>query len=384
MRTVHPEWLKKKKSGINVLYSSDWHWLHRRITTKSLVESIVELIQTVAYSRDLDYLVVAGDAFDEAGALPDSDVATAIIGIKELLHLCKVKDIKLRVMEGTRSHDRGQSKLFEWLNPMVEPTDLLYIDKIELVVENDGSSWLYVPDNIHEDPTVVWDLVKEKLADNNLTSVDFIVTHGTYIQHTGLIPGHIAHNPDDYLDICNLYIDNGHIHTRSIYKSRFITNGSPGRLSHGEEEPKGMFFVHVDSDDPVNDIVEFIENKAATYFAELDVSYMSLEDAMSHVEKHCHPTETRFIKIVISKDLKDDGLYAHLKAKYPNIIWSKKEEKTDTTPLAGLEDSIPDIVPLSKDNMCDILKEELLMFGVSPDELNKFLDVLVEVSEEEK
>lgn len=381
MRVVQPAWLKKKKTGINVLFSSDWHWLHRRISTNSLVEAVVELKQKVAQAKELDYIVVAGDAFDEAGALPDSDVATAIIGIKEILHLCRVKNIKLRVMEGTRSHDRGQSKLFKWLNPTENPTDLLYIDTIELVMENDGSSWLYVPDNIHEDPEVVWGLVKEKLADNYMTNVDFIVTHGLYNHHTGLIPGHHAHNPDDYLGICNLYIDNGHIHSKSIYKSRFITNGSAGRYNHGEEEPKGMFFVHVDSDSPDKDIVQFIENEAATYFAELDVSHMSLEDAMGHIEKHCHLEETRFIKIVISKDLKDDGLYVHFKTKYPNIIWSKKEEKTDTTPLAELEDSLPEIIPLSEDNARDIVREELLLANVPVEDIDEFLAILTEVSE---
>ena len=139
---------------------------------------------------------------------------------------------------------------------------------------------LYVPDEWHPDPDQVWADVQTELAKHNLEQVDFALTHGMY-KHQ--VPANVmlpAHDPERYLSITKYFIFNGHIHKQSQYK-RLLTAGSMDRLAHGEEEDKGYYRVCVDEN---QNHIRFIKNPYATIYRTIDISGLSVEDALVKVQ----------------------------------------------------------------------------------------------------
>ncbi|QAX96680.1 hypothetical protein [Vibrio phage vB_VmeM-Yong MS31] len=372
-------------TGLKILFVSDIHLLHRRVKTADISSRLLRKLFKLIKVHELDYLVIAGDLFDAAQLLPEADVGDAQLFISMLLTFCQENNVKLRVLEGTPSHDRKQSSQFVTLNNHMvadKRTDLRYVETIDIITEEDGSTWLYVPDEI-SDPDSVWEMVRERLAQEGLESVDFAVTHGMYKHHVKQGLDITAHDPDAYLSIVDRYVNNGHIHTKSIYKKRFITNGSWDRLKQGEEEQKGLFVIEVSPLGIEHDKVHFYENEEATYMVTLDVTQHTFERTMEVVEEHCHPEERRFIRLLISESLYSEGVMQYFSDKYPNIVWDKQVERDDV-PRASVMESFAmstNQVTMTKDNADELLAEEMRMQGISEEEIEVTLVYLDEILE---
>jgi len=368
------DWLTKKKTGINILYFSDVHMLHPRVRSRDIADRLQKLILNVIKHHVLDYIIIAGDFYDESGYLPDEDVFVVEEFIRVLIHLCAHNHIKLRILEGTPSHDRKQSRHFVKVNNFLsgkEKADLKYIETLDIVKEEDGSTWLYVPDEWHHDPDVVWKQVRDRLNQEGLTQVDFSVTHGMYKHHVPHGLDLKAHDPDRYLDITRYYVDNGHIHTKSVYKDRFITNGSPDRLAMGEEESKGIWMAHVSSHSRMEDKLFFFENKEATYMVTLDIKEHTFERSKEVIESHCHPTERRFIRLEISEELYSQGLMSYFQDLYPNIVWTKKVTRNDNMQVSFLEALNAKVHnrPINANTIEDLFLEEARLRNVDENEV---------------
>lgn len=378
---IRPDWLMKRKNSVNVIFISDIHFLNSRVSSFDLANRIIEMLQPVFIENEIDYLVIAGDIFDEAGYLPQDDFLHIHAWFATLLELARINNTKIRILEGTPSHDRKQSKHLAAINQNsshATQVEVKYMDKITLLMEDDGSTWLYVPDEVHHDPEVVLELVKEKLHENGLSSVDFIVTHGMYNHHlkTGMfIP---AHDADAYLALANLYIDNGHIHTSSVYKKRFITNGSADRLKQGEEEKKGAWHLEVSNKGVHGDRLTFIENKKATYIVTINLLDYTFEKALIAIEKHCHPTEKRYIRLDIGEELHANGIVRHFADKYPFIHWAKKihrNKNKDSDELLVFK-RVEDIKVINSETVSDLLRKEMQLVGILEEEITATLELL--------
>lgn len=363
------DWLTKKKTGIKALFFSDVHMLHPRVKSRLISERLSKLILKVVKEHQLDYLIIAGDFYDESGYLPDDDVFVVEEFIRFLIHVCASNGIKLRILEGTPSHDRKQSRHFVKVNNFLsgaEKADLRYVDALDIIKEEDGSTWLYVPDEWHHDPDVVWQQVRDRLNQEGLTQVDFSVTHGMYLHHVPYGLDLKAHDPDRYLDITRLYVDNGHIHTKSVYKDRFITNGSPDRLAMGEEESKGIWMVHVSPTSREEDKIYFFENEEATYMVTLDLKDHTFERSKEVIEEHCHPEQQRFIRLEITEEHYSQGLFSYFQELYPNIVWTKKVTRTDSNQGSFLDALNAKVIvrPINQQTIVDLLLEEALQQNI--------------------
>ena len=270
------------KCPLHIAELSDIHLGATRTPTPSILKGLFAAFPDNTETGQLDVIFMPGDLFDKSLPYSSINVKEIELWVSYLLRLCKKYNIALRIMEGTPSHDRRQSRVFPHLNKLAKiNADIKYIDT--LMVDFDQSldaTILYVPDEWHPDPDQVWADVQTELAKHNLQQVDFALTHGMY-KHQ--VPANVmlpAHDPERYLAITKHLIFNGHIHKQSQYK-RLLTAGSMDRLAHGEEEDKGYYRVCIDENQTQ---IKFVTNPYATVYRTLDISGLSIEDALVKIQ----------------------------------------------------------------------------------------------------
>lgn len=325
-----------KTTSFKILSFSDVHLFHDRVPTSVIIPRLQNRV-TAAITEEgkIDYLIIAGDLFDRA-RLPNEDpVQDAVMFMFWLMGVCKSFNIKLRVMEGTPSHDRGQPVLFKTLFDAYrfeESLDFKYVPVLSYIEEEDGLTWVYVPDEIHHDCSKVYDDVHKLIRDRGQTQVDVIVTHGLYDIHVGNIPTKNYHIADQYCALARHLVINGHIHTSSIYQDKMLTNGSFDRLRHGEEEQKGLWVIQVL---PEKNVFKFYVNEEAEVFDTVSLIGVDYEDALAAMRKKAQGMSGGNLCIVVDEALREKGLLRTLSDLFPNINWSKKDQK-----IADLKDNV--------------------------------------------
>lgn len=245
---------------IKKLFISDIHF------GKKGIRPIDDMLEKLFLSNNdsfvkLDYIILSGDYFD---CLLDLNSKYAKAGIESLFMIggfCERHNIKLRILEGTPSHDRRQISTFNTLIPRLLPNlDYKYIDDIEVVVETDHTC-LYIPDEIRSTVIDSYNEILEIMKSEKINMFDSCVMHGAFNHSLGFGDETTLWNEEKMLGIVKGYIVCGHIHTHQTF-SRIITPGSFTRLSHGQEEPKGVIYT-IEGEVP---IIKFIENKEANTF----------------------------------------------------------------------------------------------------------------------
>lgn len=374
----------KTGKDVNILSLSDLHLFNKLTRTEFMTANLQrEINEFILSIICLDYLILAGDVFDEIRYWPDDEVYVARSWIRWLIGICNERGIKLRVMEGTSSHDRGQSRHFRDINedlPESARADLKYIDTLEIVKEDDGLTFLYVPDEWHHDPDVVWEQVLEKMALAGVDKVDVSVTHGMYRHQLprGIPDTVTAHDPDRYLSITNYYVLNGHIHSPRIYKKRHITNGSFDRIAQGEEEPKGMWHIKISMEGQEFDTVRFIKNRNAMVMVTVDTRGMDIIAAKAAIAEWCVEDERRFIRVHIDYELYADGLLQHYVDTYPMIVWRQKVERSGNKASDAIlsSEALPTYEPMNSRTIRDQLSLAMRSNGVSEEEIQSALLIL--------
>ncbi len=309
-----------KSSTIKYIVISDIHLGHRNNKTEDIIKNLKVFFNNYAPRRDsLDYIFIAGDLFDSLLDLSTDDIYQAILWLSVFLGYCKSNKIKLRILEGTSSHDWEQSKLGELIKNIGQyDVDFKYIDSLH--IERDdalGIDILYVPDEWDNDTSVTFRQVKEMLACNGIDSVDIAIMHG---QFTYQLPSAAIkapkHNEADYMSIVRYLINIGHVHQYSTYE-RIIAQGSFDRLTHGDEEPKGGTYNIINKDGSYEYL--FIENKGAKTFITINVKEMPIDKCVDYIRKK-------------TKDLRP-GSYVRIRAKKDSSVFKNfdiiKKEFTD-------------------------------------------------------
>lgn len=302
---------------------------HSKIPIKTMIANVSKMV--LEKIDNLDFLFIAGDFWDKALNLPAIEVLDIFVFIRDLLLLCKEKDIRLRVLEGTPSHDREQSKYFKYVNDTLadKKADLRYYSTLTIDYEEDFDiNILYVPDEWKGCTEKAWDDVQAALAERNLSQVDFSIMHGMfgYQMPKGLnLP---VHKEERYLSITKRYVFIGHVHTFSTHE-HIIAQGSTDRLQHGEEEDKGCVYVESTGDHSKDKITRII-NDGAVKFVTLDVSQMKSDDIMGYVQDYVvNELDGKFcfLRLLIADNEIHRGIYISLKSFYPDINWDFKLPK---------------------------------------------------------
>lgn len=370
-----------KSESLNIAVLSDVHLGHRKTPVEGTIEALKRAIPDDETSSRLDAIFITGDLFDRFLNLPNEVVFEIHAWIAHLLRVCKRRDIVLRVLEGTPSHDWKQARLVESINVHAGiNADARHVTELSIeTIDRFGATLLYLPDEWSSDNDDTWRQVTELLQDYGLTQVDFVLMHGAFDYQ---LPSHVnvpTHDPDRYASIARHYVFCGHVHKSSQYKN-ILVPGSTDRLAHNEEEPKGHWLLDVYENG--DDRIVFVENELAKVYKTIDVSGLSQSDALETLETTIRdlPMESH-VRVQATGDDPVAATLEIMRKKYPNYQWTSK-----TTTAAKLgRDTLVDLratfqsKPITKDTVEDMIKEELVGMGIDEDMIGKCLPTLREV-----
>jgi DNA repair exonuclease SbcCD nuclease subunit len=262
----------------------DVHLLHNKTSTEHILKNLYKAFPDNAETGELDLIIIAGDLFDRLTTYPDTNIALIRRWMFMFLNMCKRRDIVVRILEGTPSHDWKQSVHFVTENEVAGiGCDIKWVESLSIEhIERFGINVLYVPDEWKHETDDVWKDVCKELHEKGLTQVDFTVLHGAFNYQ---LPAHVpvpTHIPERYMEITKYFVFGGHIHKRSQY-GNILAAGSFDRLTHGEEEDKGHYRVAVDRDNLDHEI-RFIVNEGSKLYKSVDCTGLNLEDSLTKID----------------------------------------------------------------------------------------------------
>lgn len=341
------------------------HLGHHNTPTVHILRSLRRLFPDNDVTGALDLIVIAGDLFDRLLNLPDDNVAEIKYWMKSFLSMCARRNIKVRVLEGTPSHDWKQNRLMVDVQLIGEiPVDLKYVDKLSVEIMSDwGISLLYIPDEWRPRCDDTWAEALVALQQSGLEKVDFVVMHGAFHHQ---MPKNIhkqleLHTAERYISITNLAVYVGHVHQMSVYDDMIYSAGSTDRLTHGDEAPKGYwkgtFYPSGEKS------LQFIENPNAMRYDTINCVGL-VGDALNHaiLEKVNTLPQGSHIRLKATKaDIAAQSISV-LETKYPGFHWTLKTVDGGgdaETPI--LMDTRPKFqgVSISKENIVELLMERI-------------------------
>lgn len=259
-------------TSLNIVSISDIH-LGCPANPARMMTAALDKMLTKELLEKTDILFIAGDVFDKGLAFNHDDIPYIVRWIGKLLRRCANANVVVRVLEGTPSHDRMQSRIFEALNASEEYTNqckLKYFSEIDIeYMEEFGIHVLYIPDEKNTSDDITLEQVRAMMTARAIDKVDFAVMHGFFEFQVPAGQHRRFHDSNAYLDLVRYTIHIGHDHTHQ-QQGRIFVQGSPDRQRHGMEDPKGMVQVIVNRDG--NFKAKFIVNKEAMVFKTIEVS----------------------------------------------------------------------------------------------------------------
>lgn len=292
---------------------------------------------------ELDILTLVGDFYDGIFDLGSAHSFEAIRLIDDLIDLSIKHDFYIRILQGTFTHDRRQSRFFEFRTrkvPQLNGFDRIkFFDQIDVeCLKPLDVNILYKPDDLpHKDAFGKATKLVEELG----VDIDVFLNHG-YFEH--LLPIGIPYKLPNTLkasEVAKLVKGvtlNGHVHTASVF-GKVINHGSFDRLSHGEEEAKGFFYIKYDTETKKAKH-EFIENKYATVFHTINITDKEhdiarckeyADERVNNARINSSATSPdMFIRIVSESLEARQAIAAHISKNHSDVILSIKHVGQDT------------------------------------------------------
>lgn len=371
----------KTSSEFNIAVTSDVHNGHPRVATAHTAKCIREAFPDNKTTAKLDMIVIAGDWYDRLLNLSQTDVEETDISIIYLLRLAAKHNIVLVVLEGTPSHDWGQSKRFEFLNEHLDiKAKLYYFDELCIHrFEEFGLDFLFVPDEWTNNTEKTFKEVQQKLKERGLEKVDYAIMHGCFDYQIPFLAESLKHNSQAYLDIVRYLIFIGHVHRFSRY-DRIIAQGSLNRLSQGEEEPKGHVRAIVRSETDYE--VKFVENINAMVFKTIQCADMSIEDAYDVVDKFVMTVpDGSFIRIRANIGMPILNSQKRMEQRWPTIRWTlEPNERVERTRVEIVRESTYSPITITPDNILRLVQEKMTNSKVDPKILETGMELLAKVA----
>ena len=238
-----------------------------------LDESFIKYLKSL---KILDFVVIAGDLFDNKLSLNSDHTKYLFVFLKKLIEICIKKGAKLRIVKGTEFHDNKQLDILKFL--ATSNCDIKVIETVSDEELFEDFNVLYIPEEYVQDKDEYY---KNYFSESD--KYDMIFGHGlinevAFVAKMQESEVTMARAPifksDLLLDICKGPIFFGHIHKSQCIKNRIFYVGSFSRWIFGEEEPKGFFTVGY-TPSTSNYEIEFIENKLAKKFDTMVIDYNS-------------------------------------------------------------------------------------------------------------
>jgi hypothetical protein len=326
-----------KVPGIcTILETSDWHLGHVKTSTKHILTSIKALF-TVEKLAEVDLILLGGDIFDRELHFPDDQVNAIQLWMADFLTTCASTKTIVRIVEGTPSHDRRQSKHFLHLNKLLNiNADIKYFDDISIeYIKPLDLHILYVPDEIRGSAQLIYESVIEVMETHGLTTVDYALMHGNFEYQ---LPSHVtktAHSAEAYLKLVTRFIFIGHIHRASRHQ-RILAAGSIDRVAHGEEHPKGYWIVNADCTNSRHDKVRFHHNANAMTYITINITEYAFDDIPNAFQNIHKLKPGEHIRVQCAPDEKVRALIQSFRKGFPLLNWDVQyiSSKRETERLA--------------------------------------------------
>ena len=267
---------------VRIASLSDVHLGHHNTPASEILANLYKAFPDNEVTGELDAIFIGGDLFDRLLTLKDPAVPQIQVWANHFLRMVARRNILVRVLEGTGSHDWGQN----WILPAENENsqigaDLKYVTTLSIeYIERLDRTVLWVPDDWRPETDDTWAEVVQLLQQAGLEQVDLAVVHGAFTHQLPPVVHAPMHRPERYLGIVRDYVFGAHIHKSSVYE-RILCNGSFDRIAHGEEEPKGHWLATLDRKH--GNSVQFVENKGAKAYITIDCTGLIVEDALATI-----------------------------------------------------------------------------------------------------
>ena len=347
------------------LVFADQHLLHPRVPTAHLTNLTQDRI---IEAGELATIWIAGDLWDDSKYLRTEDSKVAMGFLVWLLTYCKAYGIALRVVEGTPSHDHGQSAILLELNKNIG-ADVLYLPKIGVMYDAAlGGVVGWVQDEFMTDASETERMMNELMISNGYDKLDFCFMHGMF-KFQSPVENPRYFSMDFWLARVRHLIYIGHDHRPKQY-DRIRVPGSPDRYSHGEEEEKGYSVFDFDGKQ-TRDYFWVNEYAVPQYTVRVTEAY---DDCLAQCRKRIeditnHPSGLLGrLKIEYSDGSPIVNNVAEWKRTYPfKIELVKVTEEQPEDELIEQFDQEEDEEPITPDNVERIMLEAVAHLRLKPE-----------------
>lgn len=195
-----------------------------------------QYIDRISILDNIDLICIDGDIFEHKYMANSDVIYYASEFIRQLVELCKYKNITLILLHGTYSHDANQLKLF--YHYLQDPEiDIRIVETIKFEFVK-GIRVLCIPELYNVDESIY----QQYLTYSGI--YELCIIHGTF---KGAVYGDNVGQSrlftiEDFKN-CSGPIIGGHVHTGGCFNKHFYYCGSALRYKYGEEEPKGFLIV---------------------------------------------------------------------------------------------------------------------------------------------
>ena len=226
----------------------------------------LEIFLDFIEKKSLDFIVILGDWFDKKINLNSKDAKYSTVFFERICQICIDNDIKLRIIQGTESHDNSQLEVLEILAKN-KPVDFKVFYEAEEEELFPDFNVLYVPEEYINS-------IDEKYGKYMNKKYDMIFGHGMIqeVKFAALIQSSETtmkkapiFKSKMLCDMCYGPIFFGHIHTKDIFNDRLYYVGSYSRWKFGEEEDKGFYYVKYENDTKEFEAKFIVNDKAMKY-----------------------------------------------------------------------------------------------------------------------
>lgn len=209
-------------------------------------------INRIKKDNKLDFVIVCGDFFDHKFYLNDNSAKMSYKMLKDLIEVCKDKDIPLRFIYGTESHECNQYDIMNVMKIYDNVKVIKFVSEEELLPD---LNILYLPE---EHVNNIDEYYNKYLS--NYNKYDYVFGHGVIREVMTDLSVHIDNKSDDKrkrtkvfttkeLDkICKGEVYFGHYHINIETDDKFFSIGSFSRWKYGEEERKGFYEIEYNVD----------------------------------------------------------------------------------------------------------------------------------------
>jgi len=357
---------------INMFILSDIHLGHHINKTERLVKLLYAFLDKYKnYIKKSDLFIISGDTYDRLLSSNSRDLHLSLNFLTSLLNMCSKYGIKLRILEGTPSHDMRQIELLNSvLKDLKLDVDFKYIKELSIEhIEDLDIDILYLPDEWKAAPDEVWKDITKTLKKHNKEKVDIVVMHGGFRYQIPMLADHM-HDEELFNNLTyGGPIISGHIHTRSKYKN-IIIPGSFDRLTfNDEDEDKGGLFITYDKGNKSFNFI-YLDNPNPMVFKTIDLKETNLK-TLDNILRKLNEKDSHVRFLVDSND-KLNEVIMEFQIKYPNIKFYIKSNKDKNQ-----TDKKIDLSTINLDKV-KITQDDIREYIINKERDNERLNIILE------